>query len=170
MQKAETAWNAARARARGGGKSRRKRRKSDSVPAASSAAVKTKMLVISDRKSSPADGRKLVWTASLSLSETRPPATRRMSEENVMMPSPPSWMSARMTVCPKPLKAVAVSTTTRPVTQTAEVAVNRASTKPMRPPRALGGSQSRTPPMKMAGRKLRARTRAGWKNRCCRVL
>jgi hypothetical protein len=88
-----------------------------------------------------------------------------MSEENVMIPSPPSWMRARMTAWPKPLKAVAVSTTTRPVTQTAEVAVNRASTKAIRPPRALAGSQRRTPPARMARTKLRARARAGWKNR-----
>ena len=71
---------------------------------------------------------------------------------------------------PKPLNAVAVSTTTRPVTQTAEVDVNRASMKEMRPPRALAGSQRSTPPTRTARKKLRARTRAGWKNRCCRVL
>ena len=99
------------------------------------------------------------------MSETRPAATSRMSEENVMMPSPPSWMSPRMTAWPNPLNAVAVSTTTSPVTQTAEVAVNSASMKEMRPPRALGGSQSKTAPPRMAKAKLRARTRAGWKNR-----
>ena len=104
------------------------------------------MLVMSDRKSFAREGRKVVWTVSRSLSETRPPATRRMSEENVMTPSPPSWMRARMTDWPKPLNAVAVSTTTRPVTQTAEVDVNRASMKEMRPPRALTRKPEEHPP------------------------
>jgi hypothetical protein len=128
------------------------------------------MLVMSDRKSFAFEGRKVVWTVSRSWNETRPPATRRMSEENVMIPSPPSWMRARITDWPKPLNAVAVSTTTRPVTQTAEVAVNRASMKAMRPPRALAGSQRSTPPARTARKKLRARARAGRKKRCCRVL
>ena len=43
------------------------------------------------------------------------------------MPIPPAWMSTRMMVCPIGVNAVAVSTTTSPVTQTALVEVNNAS-------------------------------------------
>ena len=48
----------------------------------------------------------------------------------VMKPRPPIWMRTMMTTCPKREKVTPVFTTVRPVTQTAEVAVNRASTKP----------------------------------------
>ena len=46
-----------------------------------------------------------------------------------MMPKPPIWMSSRITTCPNGLQWVAVSTTTRPVTQAALVAVKSASMK-----------------------------------------
>ena len=52
-----------------------------------------------------------------------------MSVVNVMIPSPPSWMRSRTYACPHVVKYVAVSTTMRPVTQTALVAVNRASSQ-----------------------------------------
>ena len=44
-----------------------------------------------------------------------------------MIPSPPSWMSSSRKAWPHPVKYVAVSTTMRPVTHTALVAVNSAS-------------------------------------------
>ena len=53
-----------------------------------------------------------------------------------MNPNPPTWIIRRIAACPNPLQYVAVSTTTRPVTHTAEVAVNRASTGGVQ--RALG--------------------------------
>ena len=43
-----------------------------------------------------------------------------------MMPNPPTWMSPRITTCPKGVQKVGVSTVISPVTQTAETAVNRA--------------------------------------------
>jgi|GEM_PF-5014676 len=55
----------------------------------------------------------------------RPINSSRMVEL-VMKPSPPTWISSRMIAWPNGLQKVLVSTTTRPVTQTAEVAVKRA--------------------------------------------
>jgi hypothetical protein len=56
-------------------------------------------------------------------------------------------MRVRMTILPKRLKAVAVSTTMSPVTQTAEVAVNQASIKERLFPSAdaKGSVNSRVP-------------------------
>ena len=56
---------------------------------------------------------------------------REKSVAMVMKPRPPSWMSRRMTVWPKPVQYVAVSTRTRPVTQEALTAVKSAVTKPV---------------------------------------
>jgi len=64
--------------------------------------------------------------------------------------------------CPLALNEVGVSTTTRPVTQRAEVDVNRASIYGMRSDRALDGSVSRRLPATMAAKKLKVRIRAGW--------
>ena len=53
-------------------------------------------------------------------------------ENNVMTvinPSPPTWISARITSCPKTDQCVKVSYTTSPVTQVAEVEVKTASRK-----------------------------------------
>ena len=50
------------------------------------------------------------------------------SDARVMMPKPPTWISARMTTWPKPDQYTGVSTTISPVTHTALVAVNSAVT------------------------------------------
>ena len=56
-----------------------------------------------------------------------------------------------MTHCPKFEKAVPVSTTIKPVTQTAEVDVNRATNGSFQPPEALEiGSISRQVPNRIA--------------------
>ena len=52
------------------------------------------------------------------------------SVDPAMIPKPPSWISRRMKAWPHPVKYVAVSTTMRPVTHTALVAVKRASSQP----------------------------------------
>jgi hypothetical protein len=126
--------------------------------------VNRKTLKTSDFKFLAADGRKLPWRRSLSEKETFPPATRRTSDENVMIPNPPSWIMVMMISCPVPLNDVAVSTATRPVTHRAEVDVKRASMYGMRPDRALDGSESRRLPARMAAEKLMASIWAGWKN------
>jgi len=56
---------------------------------------------------------------------------------------------------------VAVSLTIKPVTQTAEVEVKRASTKDMWPDRVLKGRRKSKVPTKMAIKKLMARSWAG---------
>ena len=67
-----------------------------------------------------------------------------------------------MTSCPKPDQQLAVSRTTSPVTQVAEVAVNSASEKEA-PPRAFveKGSISSAVPSRISSRKPRMITRAG---------
>ena len=57
------------------------------------------------------------------------PEKMEMATAMVTTPMPPIWMSRRMTPWPKGDQNWAVSWTTRPVTQVAEVAVNRASRK-----------------------------------------
>ena len=42
-----------------------------------------------------------------------------------MMPSPPSWISTRITACPNSVKSMPVRLTISPVTQVALVEVNR---------------------------------------------
>ena len=62
------------------------------------------------------------------------PMRRCRAKENrvmtVMKPSPPNWIITRMTVCPNRLHWSQVSATMRPVTQEAEVAVNRLANSP----------------------------------------
>ena len=66
--------------------------------------------------------------------------------EITMMPIPPIWISNKMTVFPKNVKVVAVSTTVSPVTQTAEAAVNSASINGSRPwVEDTGSAKSRVP-------------------------
>jgi hypothetical protein len=57
-----------------------------------------------------------------------PPRLEAMSVVRVMMPSPPSWMSTRITAWPKNEKSCRVERTAKPVTQQALVAVKMPST------------------------------------------
>jgi hypothetical protein len=63
-------------------------------------------------------------------------------------------------VLPIPVKTVAVSTTIKPVTQTAEVEVKRASIQVI-PPTVELGSMSNTVPTRITRRKLRIKIKAG---------
>ena len=75
-------------------------------------------------------------------------------------------MSMRTTSCPKRDRSFGVSTTIRPVTQTAEVAVNKACTRVRaRPGGAAIGSASSTVPTVIRPRKPRARSWAGERGR-----
>lgn len=79
-----------------------------------------------------------------------------------MMPKPPTWNRVRITPSPKPLQYVPVSTTTRPVTQTAEVEVKSAVTKSAEEPFSLAtGSISRTVPSRITVPKAVTTVRAG---------
>ena len=68
-----------------------------------------------------------------------------------MMPSPPSWIIARITHSPNEDQWVGVSTTTSPVTQMADVAVNTASEKVAPPSLSVAkGSINNAVPMAIA--------------------
>ena len=67
-----------------------------------------------------------------------------------MKPRPPTWTSPTITACPKPLQWVPVSTTARPVTVTAEVAVNAAASGEVGAPGWVAhGSISSSVPVEM---------------------
>src|SRR5690606_26740476 len=66
---------------------------------------------------------------------------RPASEARVMTPKPPTWMPARITTGPQVDQYSPVGTVVRPVTDTAETAVNTASTKGARCP--LAGATGR---------------------------
>ena len=73
----------------------------------------------------------------------------------MIVPIPPIWIRARIHPRPNKDQLVAVSLTTSPVTQTAEVAVNRASLKcVMDPSREETGSIRRIVPVRIMARKL----------------
>lgn len=85
-----------------------------------------------------------------------------MRVEKAMIPNPPSWNKIRITTCPKGVKQAAVSWTIKPVTQTADVLVKRASTNDMFSPEwVLNGRSNKAVPIKMAAIKLRASSWAG---------
>ena len=108
-----------------------------------------------------------VWVSDCATSCPRSPIDLRTKRARrvarVMMPNPPSWMSARMTPCPKGVQNVAVSTVMSPVTHTAETAVNRAG---IRVSAASGaweaGSISSPAPRRITARNARGTDRTGW--------
>jgi hypothetical protein len=63
--------------------------------------------------------------------------------------------------CPNILKSFPISITTKPVTQTPEVEVKRASTKRRLPLVAEKGNHRRTPPAKITAAKLRIKILLG---------
>ena len=78
---------------------------------------------------------------------TRRAMSRPSSVAKVMIPIPPTWIMTRMASSPNPDQKVGVSTTTRPVTHTADTAVNSAVTSPAGVPSSVAtGSISRTVP------------------------
>ena len=116
---------------------------------------------------SPAGARPNVSeSASWVFMDTLLPNKKRKKVEKVIMPSPPIWMSARMTIWPNGLKWVPVSTTVNPVTQVALVAVNSASTKDNDFPTEAGGNISINVPVRIAPAKLSIRISAAVNPRC----
>ncbi len=71
------------------------------------------------------------------------------------MPRPPIWIRETITICPTLVKVEPVSTTTRPVTHVAEVAVNRASIQEMALPFRLKGMWSSVAPLNITNAKNR---------------
>ncbi len=64
-----------------------------------------------------------------SLRLSRRPKISAKAVEIVMIPNAPIWMRIKITICPKSVKWLPMSTTLSPVTQVALVAVNRESMK-----------------------------------------
>ncbi len=92
----------------------------------------------------------------------RRPSARNMRADVDMIPRPPIWMRSMMTIWPKGEKYVAVSTTIRPVTQTADVAVKKASTRERSLPGWTAmGSESRIVPNRISAAKPETSTWAG---------
>ena len=79
-----------------------------------------------------------------------------------MIPNPPIWIRSMITTWPKVLQYVAVSTTMRPVTQTAEVDVNAAVRKDAPPSSVVAtGSIRSAEPTRIATAKATPISRAG---------
>ena len=79
----------------------------------------------------------------------------------VIKPNPPICIRTRMTSCPNNVKYEPVSTTMRPVTHVAEVAVNKASTMLMWLPTVASGSRRSPVPIKITKMKLATNNWAG---------
>ena len=76
-----------------------------------------------------------------------------------MKPRPPIWIRHKITICPKSVHWVQVSKRDSPVTQVAEVAVNKAGRKPQdTPPREAAGRHSSPAPSKIMARNTTATT------------
>src|SRR5690625_5516040 len=97
---------------------------------AASKAVEVMTIV---RSTPPTSERRSVRVSSAVTSRCASPIRRitdRLSRDaTVSTPSPPTFIASMITVSPKGDQCTAVSTVTSPVTQIAETAVNRASTK-----------------------------------------
>ena len=105
------------------------------------------------------------WAMRDDLRRSFPPTSMPNKVANVMMPNPPTWMSAMITVCPNGDQYVAVSTVVRPVTHTAETVVKAAvSTGGRVGPGVEYGSESRTVPTTIAARNASGTMRAGCAN------
>ena len=164
LLKADTEWNTPHQAAVSGSlPCPRKASARMTIPAPSTSTVKTATRLMTfvalARSGVPTDS----WTRTRSRSPVRRRVrTKSRRVEAVMKPSPPSWMSTRMVTCPSGFQYVPVSRTTRPVTQTAEVAVKRASTRGVHCPETdARGDIRMSVPMAMSRAKPRTRTADG---------
>ena len=83
-----------------------------------------------------------------------PPSAIKVTTANVIKPSPPICINRAITVSPNVVNAVPVSTTTSPVTVTADVAVKRLSANVIGCV-VIPGSRSNNVPMIITAKKLR---------------
>src|SRR5690606_6130346 len=81
----------------------------------------------------------------------------------VMIPSPPTWISAIITPCPNSEKLVEISVTVSPVIQTALVAIKKASIKLNGASIVVRGSISNTAPKIIRPKKLTTKRIVGLK-------
>jgi hypothetical protein len=122
----------------------------NAAPTASIATVHTNTWAIRYVSRPSGWARKLLSTRSRVDSDARWPKTRNRAVESVVIPIPPSWINARITMCPNVENSLPVSRTVRPVTHTALVAVNSASSRLIRAPDDARGRVSSSAPTRMA--------------------
>ena len=113
----------------------------------------------------PGSPRPMCWpNIRRSRVEVRRPASEKMTIAPTMKPRAPAWMSARITIWPNSDQWSWVETTVSPVTQTAEVAVNRAASRSgWLPSASENGSISRIVPNRIRPAKAAMRIRPGRK-------
>ena len=73
------------------------------------------------------------------------PSNKKITEEILIIPSPPTCIKSIKIICPTSVKFVLISCTDKPVTQTPLTDVNKASTKDIVPE---NGKDSNIPPSK----------------------
>ena len=81
--------------------------------------------------------------------------------EKVIIPNPPTWKRTIVMICPASERSLPISMVANPVTHTADVAVNRASTNPSRPFAAEKGKERSQVPSRMQTAKPRMKVRSG---------
>ena len=95
-------------------------------------------------------------------SEMRLPISTMPNVAKAMKPSPPTWIRHSSTICPKRLRSRPASIRERPVTHTADVAVNIPFKRPRDVPSALAaGSVNSSPPAKISAKNPRQSARPG---------
>jgi len=146
LQNALTLWNTAeRTDWTGESPARRNPQKRKTAPAPSIANVRPRVRI----KSRTMPERESTPTPPASRRRCLSPILSRISSERAVVaaitPRPPSWINSSRTAWEDPVRSLPVSTTERPVTQTAEVAVNSASTALKGRPRALRRKSNRVP-------------------------
>ncbi len=143
---AETAWNTPLQSASSGSTSWIIQNRSVRVAATTSwtARVTSARPISTCRRSPRLSTLRSVLATSCRRRPSRLERSITSSDATVMKPSPPIWMSARMTPWPKPLQWVPVSTTASPVTHTAEVAVKNASRVEVERPDAVENGSARS--------------------------
>lgn len=128
----------------------RKRMARRAAPIASTVIVSNSTLFNSCHRSERVS-REIVWVIRSRFRQLNlPPSAAIKKVPRVMIPSPPSWIRAKMTSCPKREKCVPVSTTVSPVTHTADVAEKSASTRDSGSSALANGSQSKRVPLRTA--------------------
>jgi len=156
LQKEDTEWNTLVKTAGPRGILSFQTKKRSTAPAASTVKVKTNIILISCFISTMGLGRNDSLIIHLSFVPRLLPMKRKRKTEKVMIPRPPSWIRVITTILPNTVSFVPMSITVSPVTQTAEIAVKKASSPPSGSPFDATGSLSRTAPTIAVSRKLRA--------------
>ena len=82
------------------------------------------------------------------------PKIRIRTVEKVIMPRPPNWINVRIVSWPQMENCVPISITDNPVTQVADVAMNKASMGEICEPFLVGNRKSNNAPVRIRTKKL----------------